>query len=167
LHALGEHGLITDRLRDRYVATHGGSSFGSWRIAHHAPTRSGRAGGTAVTSNFYTLRDNLVQDVVNTLNRPDVCRAMRTINTLNTPCVRHAMRATRMALNINRRPMPPVCGHRARAPRRHHRRRQHIARATSSSDPPGDDEPDPDQIVEQRLRHISGVLAGLAARRAA
>src|SRR5204863_9147667 len=64
LHALREHGLIVGRLRDRYVATHGGSSFGSWRIAHHAPTRSGRAGGTAVTSNFYTRRDNLEADEV-------------------------------------------------------------------------------------------------------
>jgi hypothetical protein len=63
LHALREHGLIVGRLRDRYVATHGGSSFGSWRIAHHAPTRSGRAGGTAVTSNFYTHRDNLSRQV--------------------------------------------------------------------------------------------------------
>ena len=61
LHALREHGLIVGRLSDRYVALHGGSSFGSWRIAHHAPTRSGRAGGTAVTSNFYTRRDNLDQ----------------------------------------------------------------------------------------------------------
>ncbi len=59
LHALREHGLIVDRLSDRYVALHGGSSFDLGRIAHHAPTRSGRAGGTAVTSKFYEPRDNL------------------------------------------------------------------------------------------------------------
>jgi hypothetical protein len=59
LHPLREHSLIVGRLSDRYVAGHGGSSFGSWRIAHHAPTRSGRAGGTAVTSKFYEPRDNL------------------------------------------------------------------------------------------------------------
>src|SRR6202034_1310303 len=33
LHALGEHGLITGRLNDRYVALHGGSSLDLWRIA--------------------------------------------------------------------------------------------------------------------------------------
>jgi len=59
LHPLREHSLIVGRLSDRYVASHGGSSFGSWRIAHHAPTRSGRAGGTAVTSKFYEPRDDL------------------------------------------------------------------------------------------------------------
>ena len=42
LHSLGEHGLLHGRLRDRYVATHGGSSFDLGRIARHAPTRSGR-----------------------------------------------------------------------------------------------------------------------------
>ena len=40
-------------------ALHGGSSFDLDRIAHHAPTKSGRAGGTAVTSKFYEPRDNL------------------------------------------------------------------------------------------------------------
>jgi len=30
LHALREHGLIAGRLRDRYVALHGGSSFDLW-----------------------------------------------------------------------------------------------------------------------------------------
>jgi hypothetical protein len=60
LHALRKHGLLQGRLRDRYVATHGGSSLDLWRIARHAPTRSGRAGGTAVTSKFYEPRDNLL-----------------------------------------------------------------------------------------------------------
>lgn len=50
LHALGKHGLIVGRLRDRYGLIHGGSSSDLGLIAHHAPTRSGRAGGTAVTS---------------------------------------------------------------------------------------------------------------------
>ena len=59
LHPLREHGLTTDRLSDRYVALHGGSSFDLGRIARHAPTTSGRAGGTAVTSKFYEPRDNL------------------------------------------------------------------------------------------------------------
>ncbi len=59
LHPLREHSLLHGRLRDRYVATHGGSSFDLVRVAHHAPTRSGRAGGTAVTSKFYEPRDNL------------------------------------------------------------------------------------------------------------
>ena len=59
LDALGKHALITGRLGDRYGATHGGSSFGSWLIAPHAPTRSGRAGATAVTSKFHEHRDNL------------------------------------------------------------------------------------------------------------
>ena len=61
LHTLRQHGLIAGRLRDRYVATHGGSSFDLGRITRHAPTRSGRAGGTAVTSKFYKPRDNLVR----------------------------------------------------------------------------------------------------------
>ena len=42
LHALREHGLITGRLSDRYVATHGGSSLDLCRIAANAPNRSGR-----------------------------------------------------------------------------------------------------------------------------
>ena len=62
-HTLRQHGLVIDRLDDRYGLIHGGSSFGSWRIAHHAPTRSGRAGGTAVTSKFYEPRDNLSGEV--------------------------------------------------------------------------------------------------------
>ncbi len=53
LHPLREHSLLHGRLRDRHVATHGGSSFDLVRIAHHAPTRSGGAEGTAVTSKFY------------------------------------------------------------------------------------------------------------------
>src|SRR5437588_7519176 len=59
LHALREHGLIASRLSDRYVALHGGSSLDLCRIARHALTKSGRAGGTAVTSKFYAPRDNL------------------------------------------------------------------------------------------------------------
>jgi hypothetical protein len=59
LHALREHGLITWRLSDRYVVLHGGSFSRPWLIARHAPTRSGPAGGTAVTSKFYEPRDNL------------------------------------------------------------------------------------------------------------
>ena len=44
LHALREHGLIADRLRDRYVARHGGSSFGSWpdRPSRSHQERTGR-----------------------------------------------------------------------------------------------------------------------------
>ena len=42
LHALREHSLITGRLSDRYVATHGGSSLDLWRIAANAPIKSGR-----------------------------------------------------------------------------------------------------------------------------
>jgi hypothetical protein len=61
LDTLREYGIIAGRLRDRYVATHGGSSFGLGRSTRHAPTRSGRAGGTAVTSKFHTRRDNLTQ----------------------------------------------------------------------------------------------------------
>jgi len=60
LHPLGQHGLITGRLRDRYGLTHGGSSFGLGRSTRHAPTTSGRAGGTAVTSNFYAPWGNLL-----------------------------------------------------------------------------------------------------------
>ena len=41
-HALGENGLITGRLRDRYVATNGGSSLDLCRIAANAPNTSGR-----------------------------------------------------------------------------------------------------------------------------
>ena len=41
LHALGKHSLLQDRLRDRYVATHGGSSLDLCRIAANAPKRSG------------------------------------------------------------------------------------------------------------------------------
>src|SRR5262249_37705121 len=51
--------LIAGRLGDRYVALHGGSSFGSWRIARHAPTRGGRARGAARTPRFHERRDNL------------------------------------------------------------------------------------------------------------
>ena len=42
LHALREHGLITGRLSDRYVATHGGSSLDLCGITANAPNRSGR-----------------------------------------------------------------------------------------------------------------------------
>ena len=59
---LREHALIINRLSDRYLALHGGSSFDLWWIARHAPTRSGRAGGIAVTSKFYEPRDNLAVD---------------------------------------------------------------------------------------------------------
>ena len=45
LHPLREHGLLHDRLSDRYVALHGGSSFDLCRITRHAPTRSGRGEG--------------------------------------------------------------------------------------------------------------------------
>jgi hypothetical protein len=60
LDTLREHGLLHGRLSDRYGLLHGGSSFGLGRSAHHAPTRSGWAGGTAVTSKFYERRDNLL-----------------------------------------------------------------------------------------------------------
>ena len=60
LHTIGQHGRIVGRLRDRYGLTHGGSSLDLGVIAHHAPTRSGRDGGTAVTSNFHERRDNLI-----------------------------------------------------------------------------------------------------------
>ncbi len=45
LHALRKHGLITGRLRDRYVATHGGSSLDLCGITTNAPNRSGRGRG--------------------------------------------------------------------------------------------------------------------------
>ena len=61
LHALQEHALILGRLGDRYVALHGGSPFDLVRIAHHAPTNSRRAGGTAVTSKFNEPQDNLTK----------------------------------------------------------------------------------------------------------
>jgi hypothetical protein len=60
LDALREHSLLHGRLRDRYVATHGGSSFDLWRITANAPIGSGRGGGTAVTSKFYEPRGNLL-----------------------------------------------------------------------------------------------------------
>jgi hypothetical protein len=50
LHALGQHGLIIGRPRDRYGLIDGRSSFGLARSTRHALTSSGRAGGTAVTS---------------------------------------------------------------------------------------------------------------------
>jgi hypothetical protein len=59
LHALWEHDLLHGRLRDRYVATHGGSSLDLCGITANAPIGSGRGGGTAVTSKFYEPRDNL------------------------------------------------------------------------------------------------------------
>ena len=45
LHALWEHGLLHCRLRDRYVATHGGSSLDLCGITANAPIGSGRGGG--------------------------------------------------------------------------------------------------------------------------
>ena len=59
LDTLREHGFIAGRLSDRYVATSRRFLLRSWPIAGHAPKRSGRAGGTAVTSKFYEPRDNL------------------------------------------------------------------------------------------------------------
>jgi hypothetical protein len=59
LHAFREHGLLHGRLRDRYVATHGGSSFDLGRSPVTLPRGADEPGGTAVTSNFYTRRDNL------------------------------------------------------------------------------------------------------------
>ena len=59
LHALREHDLITGRLSDRYVATHGGSSFDLGRSPATLPSGADGPGGTAVTSNFYEPRDNL------------------------------------------------------------------------------------------------------------
>jgi hypothetical protein len=60
LHALREHGLRHGRLRDRYVATHGGSSFDLGRSPVTLPCEADEPGGAAVTSKFYELRDNLV-----------------------------------------------------------------------------------------------------------
>jgi len=40
------------RPRDPYGRLHGGSSFGFWRTAHHAPHAERMAGGTAVTSSL-------------------------------------------------------------------------------------------------------------------
>jgi hypothetical protein len=54
-----EHGLIIDRLSDRYVALHGGSSFDLAGSPARLPPGAERAGGTAVTSKFYEPRDNL------------------------------------------------------------------------------------------------------------
>src|ERR1019366_10120655 len=48
LHTRRQDGLLRGRLRDRYVAVHGGSSLDLWRITTHAPNRNGRGGGTAV-----------------------------------------------------------------------------------------------------------------------
>jgi pyruvate-formate lyase-activating enzyme len=45
LDALEDHAVIVRGLCDRYGVLHGGSSFDLCRIAHHAPTRSGRAEG--------------------------------------------------------------------------------------------------------------------------
>ena len=48
--------------RDRTAVRHGhetGEVTLVGLIAHHAPTRSGRDGGTAVTSKFHERRDNL------------------------------------------------------------------------------------------------------------
>ena len=59
LDALREHGLIIDRLRDRYVALHGGSSFDPGRSPVTLPSGTDAAGGTAVTAKFYEPRDNL------------------------------------------------------------------------------------------------------------
>jgi hypothetical protein len=58
LHALREHAssLIASATGTLHFT---GSSFDHVRIAHHAPTGSGRAGGTAVTSKCYEPRDNL------------------------------------------------------------------------------------------------------------
>jgi len=47
LHALRQDDLFNARLRERYVAPHGGSSLSIFRITRHAPKRSGREGGTA------------------------------------------------------------------------------------------------------------------------
>ena len=59
LHTPRKGALIAGRLHDRYGLTHGGSSLDLCRIAHHAPTQSGRVGGTAATSKFHEPRDNL------------------------------------------------------------------------------------------------------------
>jgi hypothetical protein len=59
LDALRENGLIHGRLRDRYGLLHGGSSLDLCGIPANAPNKNGRGRRTAVTSNFYTLRDNL------------------------------------------------------------------------------------------------------------
>jgi hypothetical protein len=59
LHAPREHGLIDDRLGDRTLHVTAVPPLDLGGLAHHAPTRSGRAGGTAVTSKFYERRDNL------------------------------------------------------------------------------------------------------------
>src|SRR5207248_601543 len=57
LHALWEHGLIVDRLGDRYVACHGGSSLDLGGSPATLPSGADGAGGTAVTSNFYEARE--------------------------------------------------------------------------------------------------------------
>ena len=59
LHALREHALITESPQRPVRCTSRRFLLRSWPIAHHAPTKSGRAGGTAVTSKFYEPRDNL------------------------------------------------------------------------------------------------------------
>jgi hypothetical protein len=56
LHALREHGFLQGRLSDRYVATHGGSSFDLGGSPRTLPTGADAAGGTAVTSKFYEPR---------------------------------------------------------------------------------------------------------------
>lgn len=48
-----------ERVLDRCVATHGGSSFDLGRSPATLPRGADGPGGTAVTSNFYEPRDNL------------------------------------------------------------------------------------------------------------
>jgi hypothetical protein len=61
LDALGEHDFLHGRLRDRYVALHGGSSVDLWRITTHAPKRSGRGRRDRRPLKFYELRNNLMR----------------------------------------------------------------------------------------------------------
>jgi hypothetical protein len=51
-----------DRLGDRYVALHGGSSFDLAGSPLTLPPEADGPGGTAVTTKFYEPRDNLLFD---------------------------------------------------------------------------------------------------------
>ena len=61
LHALRQHDFIVGRLCDRYGLLRDGSSLDLCGITATAPNQSGRGGRTAVTSDFYTRRDNLTE----------------------------------------------------------------------------------------------------------
>jgi hypothetical protein len=122
-----------------------------------------------------------IQAAVDALTRSGAFKAMQTAaeatRTLESAGAFKMMRFAHAANRAGLFRRPKACGGPAHRPltrhreRREHRRQRHVARATSSSDPPGEDDTDPDPVVERRPRHISGVLAeylaDIGARRAA